>query len=219
MSKTTAPSPAHQSKTVAKIYEALTKVKYAARVKQRTVENLIESAQAVHAKTLKKFNDHIDTLEHEKVRLFKELEEQKEANEKANEESLESKAALLALKKALAGATKTHAAEARKLKGEYDIELEAITKTTQAKSDKDEYAIAELEKEKSGLIELRDELQQKVATLENTADRLKDEHDQEKRTLSLKIDQLSGELTNLQSEKEAMQAKLEQFQRAWDNMG
>lgn len=58
----------------AAIFDIIAKVKATARVKQRSVENLIESAQATQGKVLQRFNDHIDQLELEKVRLKKETE-------------------------------------------------------------------------------------------------------------------------------------------------
>nr|MBF0220747.1 hypothetical protein [Desulfobulbaceae bacterium] len=285
MTETSATTPASQANIVAQVHEALAKVKAAARVKQRTVENLIESAQAAHGKVLQKFNDHIDLLEHEKVRLAKEAEDSKDAQEKAEVALLDAKESVLAmkkemvvqkeehsravtdltkknndlkkekevlvkrvgslekdvegnekkiqaltaeletskdveksLKKEIAETAEKHSAELKKRNESHKDAIEDRNKKAKEQADKDLSAIEILKKQNGDLTTERDALAKNVLTLEAAVDNMKDEKEQIKNSLSNQIAELSEKQASLVSEKEAMQDKLEQFQRAWDNM-
>ena len=150
------------------IFDIIAKLKATARVKQRSVEKLIESAQATQGKVLQRFNDHIDQLELEKVRLKKEtesykaihdtielqLEDARREQEKLRQEKEEQSAGFAEIKK------------------DFEHKLNVLAQDNGQLNSR----IATLEKETKEYIQKNSELEQQIQALQADRDRRSKEH-------------------------------------------
>lgn len=151
-------NPGIDDTQTAAIFDIMDKMKATARVKQRSVENLIESAQSTMSKVLQRFNDHIDQLELEKVRLKKETESYKAVHDQLELQVEETRAQVEACEQEKKNLT----AQWEKVK----IDLEQKLKSSTAENVKLNSRMAVLEKEIKGHIGTNGELQRKNQALQ-----------------------------------------------------
>lgn len=224
--------------SLARIREAISNVQAVAREKQRSVESLIQSAQATHDKVFAKLNAHIDHLELEKVRFQKVAEDHQAANEELARQmaaagavikDLEEKAAQLVVEKnelavkiaSLSEEVNQHVANNKELAAKNDALMEARKRLDEEKT----VLAKESEKERARLADRLDQIEQEKAQLSSQLEALSKERAEDKAKLLQITREIEKNQEEMQARLEAADAariraenKAQKIQEAWDRL-